>query len=56
MKEKALRDSQKRSIHEIGELKRSRRILCTKIGRKSLHDAETHFTNTRGAREGELHE
>ena len=33
-----------------------RRILCTKIERKSCHDAETHFTNTRVASEGELHE
>ena len=32
------------------------RILCTKIERKSWHDTEAHFTDTRFAREGELHE
>ena len=61
MKEKAHRDTQIRSIHEnvrIEECSRitSRRILCTKIERKSWYDTETHFTDSRVPREGELHE
>ena len=41
MKEKVLRDTQTRSIHEMGEMKRAqelrdtRRILCTEVERKS---------------------
>ena len=34
----------------------SRRILCTKIERKSSDNMKAHFTNTRVAKEGELHE
>ena len=61
MKEKALRDTQIRSIHEMGEMKRAEELRVDKfsvqkIERKSWHDTETHFTNTRFAREGELHE
>ena len=61
VKEKALRDAQIRSTHEMGESKESSgiaiwRILCTKIERKSWYDTKAHFTDTRVVRETELHE
>ena len=57
MKEKALRNTQISTIHELGELKRAQELrVDAKIERKSWHDTETHFTNTRIARKGELHE
>ena len=57
MKEKALRGTQIRSIHEMGEMKRAQELrVVQKIERKSWHDTAAHFTNTRVAREGALHE
>ena len=59
MKDEALRDSQIRSIHEMGELKRAQelrvdeRILCIEIERQS-YDTEAHFKNTGVARGGEF--
>ena len=60
MKEKALRDTRIRNILEVEELKRAQELrvneFSVKIERTSWHDTETHSTNTRVAREGELHE
>ena len=61
MKEKALRDTQIRSMHEMGEMKRAQQLRVDEFSvqkneRKSWHDTEAHFTNTRIATKDELHE
>ena len=59
MKEKSLRETQIRSMHWMGEMKRPQELrvdefLCTKIERKSWYHTEAHFTSTRITRKDEL--
>ena len=60
MKEKALRDTQIRNVHEMGEMNTAEELrfdeLFTEVERKSWNHTEAHFTSTRFAREVELHE
>ena len=61
VKEKAIRDTQIRSMHEMGGNEESSRItgwriLFTEVERKSWNHTEAHFTSTRVARKNELFE
>ena len=60
MKEEALRDTQIRCIHDTGELKRAQELRVNGFSvqklRRLWYDTETHFTDTRVATKGELHE
>ena len=57
LKEKALRETQIRNKHVMGEMKRThsrttnRQILCTSIERKSWDSTKAHFTNAVYAKE-----
>ena len=60
MSEKALRETQDTEIYTRWEKRTggitSRRILCTKINRKSCDNAKAHFTNAGIARADEFYE
>ena len=60
MKEKLLRDTQIRNIHELGEMKRAQKLRVDEVSvqnkRKSRHNTETHFTVAGDARADEFYE
>ena len=59
--EKVLRDTQIRSMQEMGEMKRAQELRVDEVSvrkfkRKSLHDTETHFPVAGDARTDEFYE
>ena len=60
MKEKVLRDTQIRSMHEMGEMKRAQELRTDEVSvqklRKSRDDSTAHFPIAANARTDEFYE
>ena len=57
MKEKVLRDTQIRSMHEMGEMKRTQELRVDEVSLQKLrHNTKTHFSVAGNARTDEFYE